>query len=75
MTSHGVLDAWAYKRAVRLAFIRPGKPVENAYVESFNGRFCNECLNEHWFLSMEHARSMIEAWAHQVQHRAPAQLT
>ena len=56
------LDAWAYKRAVRLAFIRPGKPIENAYVESFNGRFRDECLNEHWFLSMQHARSVIEAW-------------
>jgi putative transposase len=56
------LDAWAYKRAVRLAFIRPGKPVENAYVESFNGRFRDECLNEHWFVSMQHARSVIEAW-------------
>jgi putative transposase len=44
------LDAWAYK------------PVENAYVESFNGRFRDECLNEHWFLSMQHARSTIEAW-------------
>jgi putative transposase len=56
------LDAWAYKREVRLAFIRPGKPVENAYVESFNGRFRDECLNEHWFLSMQHARSTIDAW-------------
>jgi putative transposase len=56
------LDAWAYRRGVRLAFIRPGKPVENAYVESFNGRFRDECLNEHWFLSMQHARSTIEAW-------------
>ena len=56
------LDAWTYKRAVRLAFIRPGKPVENAYVESFNGRFRDECLNEHWFVSMQHARSIIEAW-------------
>jgi putative transposase len=56
------LDAWAYKRTVRLAFIRPGKPVENAYVESLNGRFRDECLNEHWFVSMQHARSVIEAW-------------
>jgi putative transposase len=56
------LDAWAYRRGVRLGFIRPGKPVENAYVESFNGRFRDECLNEHWFLSMHHARSTIEAW-------------
>jgi putative transposase len=57
-----VLDAWAYKTGVRLAFIRPGKPVDNCYIESFNGRFRDECLNEHWFLSMQHARSTIEAW-------------
>jgi putative transposase len=56
------LDAWAYKTGVRLAFIRPGKPVDNAYVESFNGRFRDEYLNEHWFMSMSHARSTIEAW-------------
>jgi putative transposase len=57
-----VLDAWAYKRAVRLVFIRPGKPVDNCYIESFNGRFRDECLNEHWFITMAHARSTIEAW-------------
>ena len=57
-----VLDQWAYRRAVRLSFIRPGKPNENAYIESFNGRFRDECLNEHWFLSLAHARSVIEAW-------------
>ena len=43
------LDAWAYRRGVKLHFIRPGKPVENAYIESFNGKFRDECLNEHWF--------------------------
>ena len=57
-----VLDAWAYQAGVRLSFIRPGKPVENAYIESFNGRFRDECLNEHWFLTMAHARRAIEAW-------------
>jgi putative transposase len=57
-----VLDAWAYTKNVRLAFIRPGKPVENAYIESFNGKFRDECLNEHWFLTMAHARRAIEAW-------------
>ena len=57
-----VLDAWAYKRGVRLAFIRPGKPVDNCYIESFNGRFRDECLNEHWFITMAHARSTIETW-------------
>lgn len=57
-----VLDEWAYRRGVTLNFIRPGKPVENAYVESFNGRFRDECLNEHWFLTMAHAREVIEKW-------------
>jgi putative transposase len=57
-----VLDKWAYRRAVQLAFIRPGKPNENAYIESFNGKFRDECLNEHWFLSLAHARSVIGAW-------------
>jgi putative transposase len=56
------LDAWAYRRGVKLTFIRPGKPVENAYIESFNGRFRDECLNEHWFLTIEHARRIIEEW-------------
>jgi len=57
-----VLDAWAYAANVQLAFIRPGKPNENAYIESFNGKFRDECLNEHWFISMAHARQVIEAW-------------
>lgn len=57
-----VLDAWAYQRGVTLNFIRPGKPVENAYIESFNGRFRDECLNEHWFLTLQHARGVIERW-------------
>ncbi|API73082.1 transposase [Ralstonia pseudosolanacearum] len=57
-----VLDAWAYEAGVTLSFIRPGKPVENAYIESFNGRFRDECLNEHWFVSMRHARQLIEEW-------------
>jgi len=57
-----VLDAWAYEHGVRLNFIRPGKPVENAYIESFNGRFRDECLNEHWFLTIAHARRVIEHW-------------
>jgi putative transposase len=57
-----VLDAWTYDHDVRLNFIRPGKPVENAYIESLNGRFRDECLNEHWFLTMAYARRIIEAW-------------
>jgi putative transposase len=56
------LDAWAYARGVTLRFIRPGKPIENAYVESFNGKFRDECLNEHWFVSLADAKAVIEAW-------------
>jgi len=47
---------------VELVFSRPGKPTDNAYIESFNGRCRQECLNTHWFLSLEDARSWIEAW-------------
>jgi len=57
-----VLDKWAYRSSVHLSFIRPGKPNENAYIESFNGKFRDECLNEHWFVTMAHARQAIEAW-------------
>jgi putative transposase len=57
-----VLDKWAYRSGVQLSFIRPGKPNENAYIESFNGKFRDECLNEHWFISLAHARSIVEAW-------------
>jgi len=57
-----VLDAWAYERGVRLHFIRPGKPVDNAYMESFNGKFRDECLNQNWFMSLGHARQIIEEW-------------
>jgi len=56
------MDKWAYKHGVELAFIRPGKPVENCFVESFNGKFRDECLNLHWFTSLEDAKGRIEAW-------------
>ena len=57
-----VMDRWAYEHRVKLEFIEPGKPVQNAYVESFNGTCRNECLNEHWFISLDEARSLIEDW-------------
>lgn len=57
-----VLDTWAYQAKVQLSFIRPGKPNENAYIESFNGKFRDECLNEHWFITRAQARRTIEAW-------------
>ena len=56
------LDRWAHERGVRLRFIDPGKPVQNAFVESFHGRFRDECLDRHWFLSLVDARRTVEAW-------------
>ncbi len=56
------LDLWAYARGVVLDFSRPGKPTDNAYIEAFNSRFRQECLNASWFLSLDDARSKIEAW-------------
>lgn len=56
------LDQWAYARGIRLRHIEPGKPVQNAFIESFNARFRDECLNEHWFLSLADARRIVEAW-------------
>jgi putative transposase len=57
-----VMDEWAYRKGVKLSFIRPGKPMENAYIESFNGRFRDECLNTNWFISLKHASEVIEDW-------------
>lgn len=56
------LDLWAHDHGVALQFIRPGKPVENAYVESFNGKFRDECLNSHWFRTLTEAQHEIECW-------------
>lgn len=56
------LDAWAYARQVQLAFIRPGKPVENAYVGSFHDKTRAECLDQHWFTDLRDARAIIAAW-------------
>jgi len=56
------LDEWAYHKGVKLNFIQPGKPIENAYAESFIGRLRDECLNENWFMNLKHARDIIEDW-------------
>lgn len=56
------LDQWAYGRGVRLHFIDPGKPVQNCFVESFNGTLRHECLNDHWFTSLFDAREKVETW-------------
>src|SRR6201990_2015739 len=56
------LDIWAYQKGVVLDFSRPGKPTDNSFIESFNGKFRSECLNTHWFLSLDEARRKCEAW-------------
>jgi putative transposase len=64
------LEDWAYRRGVPLDFIRPGIPVENAHIESFNGRLRDECLNVHQFVSLDDVRAKIEAWRRDYnQHR------
>jgi putative transposase len=65
------LDRWAYKHGVTLDFSRPGKPTDNAYVESFNGRLREECLNVNWFLSLEDAQAKIEAWRREYNESRP----
>jgi len=62
---------WAHARGVKLFLIQPGKPNQNAYIESFNGRFRDECLNENWFVSMAHARALIEAWRREYNEERP----
>ena len=64
-------DAWAYSRAVKLEFIQPGKPQQNAFIESFNGTFRDDCLNLHWFTSLARARVIIETWRHDYNHIRP----
>lgn len=65
------LDIWAYQNKVELKFIQPGKPVQNAYIESFNGKFRDECLNQHWFLNLEEARFEIEKWRKDYNENRP----
>lgn len=65
------LDRWAYERGVRLRFTEPGKPIQNAFVESFQGRLRDECLNRHWFLGLADARHIIEAWRADYNHVRP----
>ena len=67
------LDAWAYRNGVQRECSRPGKPTDNAYVESFNGHFRQECLDKHWFASLEEARQVIEAWRIEYNTERPHQ--
>ena len=73
-----VMDKWAYERHIESDFSRPGKPTNNAMVESFNGRLRQECLNEHWFMSLQAAQDKIEIWRwhqHNMRRDEAAQCT
>lgn len=65
------LDAWAYAHRVSLDFIEPGKPSQNGHLESFNGKFRDECLNVHWFASLAHARVIIQRWKEEYNQERP----
>ena len=62
---------WQKDTGVQLGFIQPGKPTQNAFVESLNGKFRNECLNQYWFKSIEEAREEIDAWRHHYNNERP----
>lgn len=65
------LDAWAYARDVKLHFIEPGKPSQNGYIESFNGKFRDECLNEHYFVDLRDCRRIVEEWRQDYNQERP----
>ena len=65
------VDQWAARSGVNLRFIDPGKPMQNGFIESFNGKFRDECLSQHWFVSLEEARSVSEAWRIDYNERRP----
>lgn len=66
-----VMLEWAHERGVALRLIEPGKPNQNAYIESFNGRLRDECLNEHLFTNLLHARTVIETWRREYNEERP----
>lgn len=70
MTSRHFLG-WAHERGIQIEFIQPGKPIQNAYIESFNSRFRDECLNEEIFLDLEDAKSKIEKWRRYYNEKRP----
>jgi putative transposase len=65
------MDHWAYKNGVHLDFIRPGRPVENGYIESFNGKLRDECLNVEVFFTLADARQKLDGWRHDYNHYRP----
>ena len=65
------MDMWAYQNGATIDFSRPGKPTDNAFVESFNGTFRSECLNTHWFMDLKEARQLIETWRREYNDSRP----
>ena len=65
------MDLWAYQNGVRMAFSLPGKPTDNAFVESFNGTFRAECLDAHWFTSLTEAQLIVETWRREYNESRP----
>jgi putative transposase len=65
------LDQWCFAHGVEQHFIQPGKPMQNGYIESFNGKFRDECLNENWFVSVSDARQIIEQWRRHYNQERP----
>jgi putative transposase len=65
------LEAWSMVRGIQLIFIRPGRPVENGFIESFNGRLRDECLNVEWFTSLDDTRAKLASWRHHYNHQRP----
>ena len=65
------MDLWAYQSSAKIDFSRPGKPTDNAFIESFNGTFRDECLNVHWFETLAEAKQLIEAWRQEYKRSRP----
>ena len=65
------MDLWAYHAGVQIEFSRPGKPTDNAYVESFNGTLRSECFDAHWFATLAEAKQIIEAWRREYNESRP----
>ena len=65
------MDAWAYRNGVKLLFSRPGKPTDNGYIESFNGKLRDECLNQHLFTTIKDAKEKLEAWRKDYNQNRP----
>ena len=69
--SSNAMSEWSYAKQIDHIFIDPGKPMQNGYIESFNGRLRDECLNQNWFKNVSHAREIISLWRDEYNHERP----